>query len=79
MSCGKCGGAGWYRYDHNHSKLCEQCCPHAEGVWQLSEHYLALNGRWCCLQGCGTTWRTKDDYASRVCFGTNTAEVDAPS
>ena len=24
--CLKCNGSGWYRYDHNHSKVCEYLC-----------------------------------------------------
>lgn len=60
--CEKCGGTGWYSYDHNHSKPCEVCCPHSEGVWMLSYHYGNNTGRWCCSQGCGTTWDGIVDY-----------------
>jgi hypothetical protein len=40
-------------YDHNHGKLCEECCPHAEGWFQLVTHYGPLNGQWACRAGCG--------------------------
>lgn len=53
--CPKCGGTGWYPYDHNHSTVCEKCCKHDKGYWLLEEHYGKDNGRWCCKAGCGRT------------------------
>jgi hypothetical protein len=50
--CPKCGGAGWYMYDHNHSKPCEACCAHDRGWWLLTKHH-ANAGMWCCKAGCG--------------------------
>lgn len=53
--CRKCGGTGWYQYDHNHRTICDFCCTHKEGWWLLKEHYGSDNGKWCCRAGCGTT------------------------
>ena len=50
--CPKCGGSGSYMYDHNHAKICEVCCPHDQGWWQLGEEYHDV-GKWCCRRGCG--------------------------
>lgn len=35
MTCSRCDDRGWYAYDDIHSKPCEVCCPHTEGVWQI--------------------------------------------
>jgi hypothetical protein len=60
--CTTCNGAGWYKYDHNHSKPCEDCCPHDNGWWDLSEKYhgskfIKGGDNGCCLAGCGTMRR----------------------
>lgn len=55
MTCPKCNDTGWYAYDHNHSKVCEACCPHDKGWWELQEHYGKNNGKLCCRRGCGAT------------------------
>lgn len=52
-NCKKCGGTGWFRYDHNHSTVCDACCKCNQGWWQLKEHYGTKNGKWCCIAGCG--------------------------
>jgi hypothetical protein len=44
-----------YQYDHNHSTICDACCPHDEGWWLLMEHYNYDNGKYCCRRGCGHT------------------------
>lgn len=54
--CIKCGGTGWYYYDHNRAKRCEVCCPHDQGRWQLKEYYGEENSKWCCNAGCGQVW-----------------------
>lgn len=51
--CPKCHGTGMYQYDHNHITICNLCCRHDRGWWQLAEHYGANNGKWCCRAGCG--------------------------
>lgn len=53
-SCPKCHGAGHFKYDHNHSTICNVCCKHDMGWSQLLEHYGEKNGMWCCMAGCGT-------------------------
>ncbi len=50
--CPKCQGVGWYRYDEIHSTVCDLCCKHDQGWFQLSEHYGSNNGKWCC-KACG--------------------------
>lgn len=59
--CQKCNDTGWYAYDHNHGKICEFCCPHDQGFWQLHEHYGEKNGKWCCKAGCGFVKDTRDE------------------
>lgn len=52
--CPKCNGEGTYMYDHNHGTICDLCCPHDQGSWQLTEFYGPdREGKWCCLGGCG--------------------------
>jgi hypothetical protein len=58
--CPKCKGTGWHMYSHDHSTICDACCKHEEGWWDLTEHYSgykkdADNG--CCRKGCGTLRR----------------------
>jgi len=53
--CEKCNGVGTYMYDENHGTICDLCCPHVDGSWQLLEHYGERNGQWCCMGGCGHT------------------------
>jgi hypothetical protein len=55
-NCKKCKGTGSYMYDHNHGTICDLCCKHKSGYWLLTEHY-ANAGEWCCLDGCGTTYK----------------------
>lgn len=59
--CPKCNDTGWYPYDHNHSSICDQCCSHDEGYFELIEHYGEKNGMWCCINGCGHLL-TKEAY-----------------
>lgn len=59
--CQKCHGTRWYAYDENHSKICEFCCPHDQGVWKLEKYYGDHNGMYCCVAGCGTIWKTPED------------------
>jgi len=40
-------------YDHNHSTICDACCPHNKGYWLLEGNYGKDNGEWCCIRGCG--------------------------
>jgi hypothetical protein len=51
--CAKCSGTRWVQYDENHSKICDACCKHASGWWELKEHYGINNGKMCCTAGCG--------------------------
>lgn len=58
--CPKCKGKGSYMYDHNHGKICEVCCRHDRGWWQLGEMH-ANPGHWCCRAGCGYSVETKPE------------------
>lgn len=52
--CPRCHGTGSYMYDHNHGTVCNLCCQHNMGWWQLSEaHGATRAGKWCCTAGCG--------------------------
>ena len=53
-ACAKCRGTGIYRLDSRHMAICDACCPHGQGWWQLEGGYGADNGRWACKAGCGT-------------------------
>jgi hypothetical protein len=53
--CPKCHGTGAFAYDYNHTTICNLCCTHNMGWWQLREHYGADNDKWCCRAGCGLT------------------------
>lgn len=60
MTCKKCNDTGWYPYDHNHSKVCNVCCKHDQGWWELTEHYAKYEegkDNACCKAGCGTMRR----------------------
>jgi len=57
--CEKCDGKGHYMYDHNHSIICDACCPHDKGRWLLTEDFSGYREgqeTWCCTRGCGTTF-----------------------
>ena len=58
--CKKCNGTGYRHYDHNHMKVCEFCCKHDKGWWDLSPMhygYIAGGENGCCKAGCGTLLR----------------------
>ena len=57
-TCIKCQDTGWYKYDHNHSTICNACCKHEDGWWELSKkHHVSkyIDGadNYCCKAGCG--------------------------
>ena len=52
--CAICHGAGVYRYSDQAMAICDLCCKHNQGWWQLEGAYGADNGRWACKVGCGT-------------------------
>jgi hypothetical protein len=54
-ACQKCKGTGAFMYDHNHGTVCDLCCKHDLGWWQLGEHFGSRSGQWCCKAGCGYT------------------------
>ena len=61
-ACPKCNGTMWYKYDHNHSTICNECCKHDQGWWELSKKHHAskyIDGadNYCCKAGCGTMRR----------------------
>ncbi|ARR55181.1 hypothetical protein HY78_17890 [Rhizorhabdus wittichii DC-6] len=51
--CPKCLGTGTYRYGERRLAICDLCCRHNRGWWQLEGAYGADNGRWACKAGCG--------------------------
>jgi hypothetical protein len=51
--CPKCQGTGVYRRDERHVAICDACCKHNQGWWQLEGAYGPDNGRWACKAGCG--------------------------
>jgi len=58
--CLKCHGIGFVRYDENHGTVCDACCKHEKGWWELTPGFAgyiegADNG--CCMAGCGTMRR----------------------
>ena len=60
VSCKKCNDTGWYMYDHNHSTICDICCKHDKGWFNVSEHqhgYIPDSDNACCLAGCGVMRR----------------------
>ena len=60
VGCGKCKDTGWYMYDHNHAQVCDECCKHDAGWWDLTpSHYGYIEGEdnACCKAGCGTMRR----------------------
>lgn len=58
MTCPKCNGTGWYSYDHNHGKPCEECCEHLGGWWPLGEGHRYGEGFEACKSpGCGAVRR----------------------
>ena len=67
MTCKKCNDTGWFKYNHNHSAICDECCTHDEGVWLLQEcHGEDKVGKPCCYKGCGTIWDTVEDYEKEL-------------
>jgi hypothetical protein len=51
--CPICHGAGVYRYSDRNMAICDLCCKHNQGWWQLEGAYGPDNGRWACKVGCG--------------------------
>lgn len=55
--CPKCLGTGRYCYTTRgtpHFTICDLCCRHDRGWWQLSmEGYGKDGGKFCCRAGCG--------------------------
>jgi hypothetical protein len=62
--CEKCGGTGWYTPPNQrgtvHGYVCDACCKHDKGRWQLTEDY-GDAGKWCCKAGCGKIWDAAED------------------
>lgn len=56
--CKRCGGTGWRAYDKYHAKVCEFCCPHDQGWWELTHQFDGYREGMvtlCCRRGCGET------------------------
>ncbi len=57
--CARCNGDGWYFYDEHHARPCEECCPHTQGWWDLTDaysKYVAGEDNACCRH-CGAMRR----------------------
>ena len=58
--CTKCDSKGWYRYDQNHTTICDACCKHHLGWYKVvrgQAGYIKGDNNNCCLVGCGTMER----------------------
>lgn len=51
--CKTCSGTGVRRTGGGSLVICDACCPHNQGWWQLESAYGENNGRWACKAGCG--------------------------
>lgn len=51
--CVKCGGTGVHACGERQLCVCDACCQHNQGWWQLEGGYGVDNGRWACKAGCG--------------------------
>lgn len=51
--CPKCDGTGIYQCSDRQLAVCDLCCKHNRGWWQLEGAYGIDNGRWACKAGCG--------------------------
>lgn len=62
-TCPKCNGRGTYFYDDKHGKICEVCCSHDLGWWQLGLGPGCGDkaGKWACMRGCGTVREENPD------------------
>jgi hypothetical protein len=52
--CPRCRGTGVYQLGVRQLAICNVCCKHGQGWWQLEGAYGPDNGRWACKAGCGT-------------------------
>jgi hypothetical protein len=57
QSCKTCGGSGFFYYDENHAMICQNCCNHTNGFWEVSKIYhpskhIEGGDNGCCRQ-CG--------------------------
>lgn len=57
-ACPKCHGSGVYYISERTIAVCDRCCKHNQGWWQLESVYGADNGRWACKAGCGAVVNT---------------------
>lgn len=70
--CPKCKGAGTYMYDDVHGTICDLCCKHDLGWWELPEGY-SEPGKMCCMAGCG---KTRDKTAQENNLPTTPSKED---
>lgn len=62
MICEKCNDTGWFQYIHDYKQVCDACCKHDGGWWELSKEfhgssYIDGADNMCCKLGCGTMRR----------------------
>lgn len=68
-TCPKCESTGWYHYDENHAKMCEHCCKHDNGWWEISDKftgYIEGADNRCCNAGCGVMYRDLKNKEGQV-------------
>lgn len=80
FKCAKCEDTGYHRYDANHSKPCDACCPHDRGWYELKQDFGDNNGKYACMRGCGyiITPEQKVIYDVRGCIQTYTGVMFDP-
>ena len=77
--CEKCNGTGKWQYDDIHITVCDKCCKHDKGWWELTEAhggYIAGGDNGCCLAGCGMRRR---DYLKQLNKQTREAAMVVPT
>ena len=63
MDCKKCNGTKSYMYDEIHGTVCDECCAHDQGWFELCDGHGTLAGELCCKAGCGHVLEKADSDA----------------
>lgn len=68
-TCTKCNSTGHYHYDEHHAKICEICCLHSQGRWEIpygTAGHRPGKKTWACSTGCGAMFDSNDGDAKRL-------------